>query len=126
MCALVTGVQTCALPISTSKDAFIDEGAAPGGQPLAIERARTKPERPDGVINDRDPLGEYPFAQRIQEEAGFAGNGCARHAADQMSDQAGADSGIEDDGHLPAFDLDRSEARNGALDRERTRLNSSH
>src|SRR3546814_18130727 len=70
---------------------------------------------PDGVINDRDPLGEYPFAQRIQEEAGFAGNGCARHAADQMSDQAGADSGIEDDGHLPAFDLDRIEARNGAL-----------
>src|SRR3546814_6575052 len=73
------------------------------------------PARPDGVINDRDPLGEYPFAQRIQEEAGFAGNGCARHAADQMSDQAGADSGIEDDGHLPAFDLDRIEARNGAL-----------
>src|SRR3546814_2063109 len=83
----------CAIKQPTSKDAFIDEGAAPGGQPLAIERARTKPARPDGVINDRDPLGEYPFAQRIQEEAGFAGNGCARHAADQMSDQAGADSG---------------------------------
>src|SRR3546814_19444050 len=65
----------CAIKQPTSKDAFIDQGAAPGGQPLAIERSPTTPARTAGVTNERDPPPASPFALRITEVAELSGNG---------------------------------------------------
>src|SRR3546814_18080397 len=73
-CALVTGVQTCALPISPTVR----------------------------IVAHDNPLAEHLLAARVEQEAGLAGDRRSGDRADQMSEHPRADTRVEHLGHLAA------------------------
>src|SRR3546814_4202461 len=117
-CALVTGVQTCALPISTNADAADDPAiwAAPPGQSVNLSGMRVR-----GFITGTDKkAGLYVFGldgRKLQ----FLPDGLLNNVDLRIATVGGREQAI-----LGASDRGRMGIALYILDRKSTRLNSSH
>src|SRR5687768_15841438 len=84
-------------------------------QALAIEGAAAKPALAEWVIMDGDALGEDLRAERVEQEAGLAGDGGTADRRDEMAEQGHGDARVEQNGHHARLYADGIEAGHGAL-----------
>ena len=68
-----------------------------------------------GTVDDVHGAVEQLGIERVEQKAGFAGDGTAGNCADKMAEQAIADTGIIDDRHRARFEIHRIEPGNGAF-----------
>src|SRR3546814_4343070 len=128
-CALVTGVQTCALPILSWSATWVPhagclsgEGAAPGVRhEPALEAEPVGQPESDGCLVSRSAVFDQRCAGGVSGEPVIACQNRARDALRKGDVGAQADAG----GQQAALGVILTQAGTGG-DRKSTRLNSSH